>query len=563
MIDFNPLLNTCYILTNGTSRTLAYYSHLIPIFFSVFLAILVFFKSSKSTLSRVFLTFVIIFSFWLVADLVTWVANNYFLVYTFWAPVDFIETLMFLSGLYFVLVLINKKDIRSIYKILIFFAALIPFAITVTKNSVLGFNYPVCEAINNEFLLNYRFYVEVFVIGVIFVYTLITLMNKSITNRRSKLLVLSSMFLFLGVFGVTSYLSAVTEYYELNLYALFIIPAFLIAITYSIFSLDIFKVRILSTYFIVFGFIILTASQLLFITSTTNRILTIVTIGLSVGLSMLLFKNLKKESDQRLFIEKISKELEDSKYRLEESNLNLEKANDKLKDVDKLKTEFVSLASHQLRSPLTAIKGYTSMLMEGDYGDLDPKAKDTVERIMESSNNLSLVVEDLLDVTKIEQGGMKYEMEKLDFTQLVSKTVRDLSITAKNKGLILNSTIDDKISHFVNGDEDKLRQVVINLLDNSMKYTKEGSIDISLETNENKLLLKIKDTGAGISKETLGTLFQKFARGDGAKLNSSGSGLGLYLVREIMDAHKGRVWVESEGLGKDSTFFVELDEVKE
>jgi len=565
MFEFNPLINTCYLGVEAISssiRNVAYYSHLIPIFFSLFLAILVFIKSLKSMLSKIFFAFTIVFSLWLTADLITWVSNNYYLVYTFWAPVDYIETLMFILGLYFVLVFINKKDIRLVYKLLLFLVTLIPLIITITQNSVLGFNYPVCEAINNNFLLQYRFYVEVFVVTTILFYIIKTLIKNSDINNKSNLVVLFSMFLFLTIFGVTSYLSAVTTYYELNLYALFIIPAFLISIIYSIFNLDIFNLKIVSTYFIVFGFVILMIFQLIFLTSTTNKLLTVLTIIISLVLSIILFKNLKKESDQRIRIEKLSDEIEQSKYRLEKSNMQLEIANDKLKDLDKLKTEFVSLVSHQLRSPLTAIKGYTSMLMEGDYGDVTPKEKEIIERILESSNNLALVVEDLLNVTKIEQGGMKYEMEKFDFGVMVLNTIKDLSIIAQNKGLKLINNINTSQNYFVNGDKEKLRQVLINLFDNSMKYTKEGQIEVDIKNNEGKILLMIKDSGAGISKEVIGTLFHKFSRGDEARLNIAGSGLGLYLVKEIIDAHKGRVWIESEGIGHGSTFFVELDEVK-
>ena len=124
--------------------------------------------------------------------------------------------------------------------------------------------------------------------------------------------------------------------------------------------------------------------------------------------------------------------------------IDIVEANEKLKSLDKLKTEFVSLASHQLRSPLTAIKGYTSMLLEGDYGEINPEAKQTIDRVMQSSNNLTLVVEDLLNVSKIESGGMKYVMEKFDFGELARKTTEELSINAEKRGLKLFSTITEE-----------------------------------------------------------------------------------------------------------------------
>jgi len=289
---------------------------------------------------------------------------------------------------------------------------------------------------------------------------------------------------------------------------------------------------------------------------TTNKLLTILTIVLSIILSFILFKNLKKESDQRVRIEKLSVELG-------ESNNNLEVANEKLKSLDRLKTEFVSLASHQLRSPLTAINGYLSLILQGDYGELNPQAKEAVGKVAESSNNLMLVVEDLLNVSKIEAGGMKYVMDKFDFAEVVAKTTEELSITAEKKGLKLICNIPHGQKYFINGDKEKLRQILVNVLDNSMKYTEKGQIEVNMTHSEDgKIVTTIKDTGMGIKKGEEKLLFNKFSRGEGAKMNSSGSGLGLYLVKEIVKAHNGRVWAESEGLGKGATFFIELKEVK-
>ncbi|MFA7000048.1 MAG: HAMP domain-containing sensor histidine kinase [Candidatus Paceibacterota bacterium] len=547
MVEFNSLLNTCFITTEA-SRTIAYYSHLIPIFFTLALALLVYLKAPKNLLTKVFLAFSIVFSFWLVADLVTWVSNDYSLVYAFWAPVDYIETVMYILGAYFVIVFVNKSDISWFKKLLLFLATLPPFFITITQKSVWGLNYPVCEAINNNFLLDYRFFIEILVVIIILIYTINPFFKKSIAgSKKSRLIVLGSMFLFLVVFGSTSYLSAVTAYYEMNLYALFIIPVFLIAITYSIFSLDIFNVKTLGTYFIVFGFIILSASQLIFVTSTTNKLLIILTVLLSVVLSYLLFKNLKKETDQRVYIEKLSVELNIS--------------NEKLKGLDKLKTEFVSLASHQLRSPLTAIKGYASMLMDGDYGEMSKEAKEAIDRMYQSSKNLTIVVEDLLNVTKIESGGMKFEMALFDLSEVVGDEAKDFSMTAEKKGLKLNFEKDDNVSFMVNGDKEKIRQIIINFIDNSLKYTKEGSVNVSIKNQNNKVVFCVKDTGMGMTENVKESLFQKFARGDGARMNTTGSGLGLYLAKQIVEAHKGRVWVESEGEGKGSAFFMELDAV--
>lgn len=554
MIEFNQLLNTC-LLTTESSRSIAYYSHLIPIFFSLSLALLVYFKAPKNIMSKIFLAFSFTFSFWLLADLITWVSNSYFLVYAFWAPVDYIETVMFISGLYFVMVFVKGNDISRLKKLLLFVITLVPLIITITKNSVLGFGHSVCEAVNNGFLLEYRFIVEVLVVLIILFYILIPLFKKSIKIKKNKLIVLASVFLFLTIFGVTSYLSANSGYYELNLYALLITPLFLLVITYSIFTLDIFNFKIIKTQYLVVGLVILIVGQLFFVNGTTDQLLTILTVIVTVLLSILLFKNLQKESEQRLQIENLSRQLETY-------NDKLKVANDKLKDLDKLKTEFLSLASHQLRTPLTAIKGYISMVLDGDYGKINKGAKEVIERVFVSSQNLTKVVEDLLDVSKIEQGGMKYEMSEFNLAQLAEEMTHDLSINAEKAGLELSFNSPDKDSCIVKGDQVKIRQVVLNLIDNSIKYTKKGSVSVSVFKKDDKVLMTVKDTGMGMTEDIKASLFQKFSRGDGARMNTSGSGLGLYLCKEIIEAHNGRIWIDSEGFGKGSVFSFELQAVK-
>ncbi len=545
-------MNSCLIFVtelNTTQIILAKYSHIIPVVLSIILGIFVLYKAKFNLFSKIFLSFVSVFSIWLIGDLITWTSVNYDLIYAVWSFLLNTEIAFYLLVLYFILVFITKKDLSVLLKSLIFLMFLPPLILTLLNNSTLGFYQPMCEALNNNFLDIYKLIVEAIILLITLYYIVRSFLEKQSTKiKRTNLIVLGSIFVFFSIFGITEYISATTGNYELNLYSLFLLPIFLLAIIYAVFELDIFHFNLLGTQYLVVGLVILIVGQVFFVNGTTDILLTVLTIIISVALSIILFKNLERESNQRVQIEDLSVKLID--------------ANEKLKGLDKLKTEFVSLASHQLRSPLTAIKGYTSMLLEGDYGDINPDAKEKINRIQESSNNLTLVVEDLLNVTKIEQGGMSYEMVRFNFGELVENTTKDLSITAEKKGLklIYKTPKDDK--YFVVGDKEKIRQVVVNLIDNSMKYTLKGQIETSLIRNNGKILLSIKDTGVGIPKEIIGTLFEKFARGEGAKLNSSGSGLGLYLVKEIMEAHKGRVWVESEGKDKGSTFFVEIEEAK-
>ena len=237
----------------------------------------------------------------------------------------------------------------------------------------------------------------------------------------------------------------------------------------------------------------------------------------------------------------------------------LKALNEKLKGLDKLKTEFLSLASHQLRSPLTAIKGYTSMLLEGDFGVITDKQKEAIDRVFQSSSHLAKIVEDLLNVSKIEQGGMKYEMAPFDLAKAANELATDLSVTASKKGLDLKF-VSDGHQHVVNGDMEKIRQVILNVIDNAIKYTEKGSITVTVSKDAATGMehVAVTDTGMGISPEEKDKLFQKFSRGAGGKTNTGGSGLGLYLAKQISEAHGGSIAIDSPGVGLGSTFSILL-----
>jgi len=248
--------------------------------------------------------------------------------------------------------------------------------------------------------------------------------------------------------------------------------------------------------------------------------------------------------------------------KLKVTNKKLEQANEHLQELDKLKSEFLSFASHQLRNPLTAMKGYASMLMQGEYGEVKEEQKKPVETIYNATDSLVKMVQDFLDVSKIEQGGMKYHKEPVDLRKMVEQVVSELQPAANDHGLVINKHIEEG-DFVVNADEVKLKQVVVNIIDNAIKYTPEGSIDVSLTPRNDWVRLEVKDSGVGIDEEDIDKLFTKFTRAkDAHRQNSHGSGLGMYLAKMITEAHHGHIWAESEGSGKGTSFIVELKKAK-
>lgn len=254
-------------------------------------------------------------------------------------------------------------------------------------------------------------------------------------------------------------------------------------------------------------------------------------------------------------IDALLQRLNDKVSALEAENIELKRAN-------KSANELVSIATHQIRAPLSAIQGYTSCILEGDYGEIPPKMQEPLNIIFKSTDTLGRTVNDFLDVSKIEQGEMRYYLKDFDLADLVKEVANEMKLGIKHDGLELRLTIPDE-NFVIHSDKTKLKHVLINLIDNAHKYAKSGWVEVELtRKQDNRILLSVKDSGIGIEPETIPELFKKFSRAtDASKLNSRGTGLGLYIAKRIVEARHGRIWVESEGKDKGTQFYVELDDI--
>jgi signal transduction histidine kinase len=241
------------------------------------------------------------------------------------------------------------------------------------------------------------------------------------------------------------------------------------------------------------------------------------------------------------------------------TNEKLEQANGRLKELDQLKSEFLSVASHQLRAPITAIKGYIANVLEDSYGAVPEYLKEPLEVVQESTRVMTSSIEDYLNVSRIEQGRMKYEMSSINVTKLARIATEELKPLAVKKGLTLSFT--DAPDIIAEADFGKLKQVFTNIIDNAIKYTVVGSVTVSIEKDGEKGVVRFmtSDTGIGISADEIDSLFEKFTRARGANsVNTTGTGLGLYVAKNLVEGHSGSVHIESEGPGKGSKFIVEV-----
>lgn len=537
-----------YFFFSANVPPMLYYALIPGMIVSILFSILLFRKNRHNLSIRNLIYISTLFFAWGLFALILFATNNPDQVMFYWSLTILVETLIYLIAVHFTYNFLKNKKLTFNQLLLTLIPILPVIFLLSTKYNLSGVNLADCTAIEGPIALYYSYAIELLYLIVVIVLIIKEYLQTIEIKNKQKIRYFGiGICLFLLTFSSGNIIGSFTDDWVLSQVGYFGMPIFIGFLVYIIVKYEAFSVKLIATQALVWSLTILIGSQFLFIKTPINFLLTGISFISVIIFGQILIKSVKKEIDQREKLEVLTGQLSD--------------ANEKLKSLDLLKTEFVSLASHQLRSPLTAIKGYTSMILEGDYGEISPKVKEVVEKVMESSNNLTLVVEDLLDVSKIESGGMKYVMENFDFGQMVKETIEELSIVSEKKGLKLTYNIPSDRKYIVSGDKEKLRQIIINLVDNSMKYTKQGGIDVTLKSENKSMILSIKDTGIGVAPEVASKLFQKFSRGsDGAKVNTSGSGLGLYIVREIIEAHKGRVWVESEGVGKGSTFFVEINE---
>lgn len=226
-----------------------------------------------------------------------------------------------------------------------------------------------------------------------------------------------------------------------------------------------------------------------------------------------------------------------------------------LKKSEQLKTEFMNIAAHELKSPVTPIKGYLELIQSDKQATENIKKWATIS--MRNAERLLNLVNDILDVSRLDTDTMRFTMEKLDPLELVDNAVEDMSLAAEKKGVSMVKKVPDKLPGII-GDFHRLSQVLKNLLTNAIKFTDNGSITVTGKTKDDQLIITVEDTGIGISSEELPKVFTKFYQAyTGEDRKNEGAGLGLFICREIIKKHNGELTVESQ-VGQGSTFMISL-----
>lgn len=239
--------------------------------------------------------------------------------------------------------------------------------------------------------------------------------------------------------------------------------------------------------------------------------------------------------------------------RLEQSHSEVTSAYAEAKEASRLKGEFLATMSHELRTPLNAIIGYSGIMREGIDGELDDAAMRMVGNIYDSSCHLLSLVNDVLDLSKIEAGHMDIVEAPYTLRGLVDAIADQYMILAKEKGLAFNHHVSDDLPNILVGDHERISQIVINLLSNALKFTANGSVTLLVSKRGSQLQFAVKDTGVGIPPHALTYIFDEFRQHNDGSGKPKGTGLGLAIVRKLAHAMNGLIQVESE-LGAGSTF---------
>jgi len=232
----------------------------------------------------------------------------------------------------------------------------------------------------------------------------------------------------------------------------------------------------------------------------------------------------------------------------------IEQQNIKLKEIDHIKSNFLNVISHELRTPMVSIKGYVQMLSKGVLGEITEEQKKSLEIVLRNTNRLDCLIQDVLDLSQLESGTMEFVPEETNVQKLIDELTEAMQSSADLKNIKINRELEENLPS-LNIDSERIKQVIINLINNAIKFSPDGSIiNIKAKMNVDDILFEVQDFGCGIPKDKQAKIFETFYQAD-SSMNRlfSGAGLGLSISKNIIHTHKGKIWVESN-LNEGSTF---------
>lgn len=496
------------------------------------LATIVFLRSKNSITSRSFFFFSVVTIFWGI--------SNYFL-YKFTDPQESILALRFHVFLsiwhayaFFQLAYVfpySSKPLpvwhRYVLLPLAFFTStllLIPFVFSQVSNLV-----PVDEIINPEksqgIILAGFVTITFFIAGIVVLFRRIGQTKGD--ERRQVMLMFTGMSLTAGLLLLFSFILPIgfKNFNFVPYGALFIFPV-IVFTAYAIYIIELFHVKNIFAGMFTFFLCIVSLIELVLADTVEQLLLRVLVFLLTIVIGIQLVKN----------------------------TFEIELANEQ-------KSELMSFATHEIRTPVTVMRGYAAMLLDGDRGVISSEVKDLLQKIMIAGNEVTTLLSEYLDKSKIELGQLEYIPSIFDARIVVNEVLSIFQIHAEQKGINLTKSITPGRGYMIHMDRAKFKEILINIIDNSIKYTPKGGITVTVESKDGYIICVVSDTGVGIEKEVMPSLFKEFSRADLQKVNILGTGLGLFLAKRFSEEQGGTIWAESEGKNKGSQFFIKFPEV--
>jgi signal transduction histidine kinase len=237
---------------------------------------------------------------------------------------------------------------------------------------------------------------------------------------------------------------------------------------------------------------------------------------------------------------------------IQERDERLERVNRDLRKANQVKGEFLAMMGHELKTPIHAIRGYSQLLLEGIDGPLTPAQQEDLENIVKSGDHLRALIDNILQFSKLEAGGETLHLSEVEVTRLLEEALQNVKVLAREKGIELYAHGNGLR---IQADETKLKQILINLVSNALKYTPQGQIEVTVEERNGEIVFAVRDTGIGIPQQFHQEIFEPFTQIDSSTTRQwGGIGLGLSIVKRYVEMHGGRIWLES-AVGRGSTFY--------
>ncbi len=536
---------------------LLFYTHVPAFVASFLLGLFIYYSDRKNNVNKNIFWFILLVCFWIIADLFPWLSFNVGinLFFVRIIPLVSVSLVFFLIfSFYF-----EGGEVSRRKKIILFLPA-IPIILFLFSD----FN----AYVSDPGTCTSQYGIMIWYVAAFCIFYTGWSVKKLIDCYRNKKtggdlkeqikIVITALSFLVFWFLLFVFLAILKNNEEIYLFIPVGIVIFIGMLTYAITKYQFLNIKLISAQALTYSIWILIASQYFFVYSDLGIMLLAITLVLSIVFGIMLIRTIKEEIKR--------------KEELQIMADRLAIANDELRKLDNAKTEFISIASHQLRTPLTAIKGFVSLLLEGAYGEVNPEAREAINKIHLSGERLIRLVEDLLNVSRIEAGRMIFEKKPGQLEDVVKEICEGLEMLAREKNLYLDWKLPKEKLPSFDFDASKMKEVVSSLVENAIKYSDKGGVTVRVERtqqttndksqdggNQEIIRFTVSDTGIGIPADEIPNLFKKFSRGKNTKrLNATGTGLGLFVVKNIVENHGGKIWIESKGEGMGTKFVVEL-----